>query len=124
MWIPLAGADLASQLGCYAGNRIVALGWTLRAWNGTHRRAEHLQDQSLLRPARLGGLCDATRTYVVTSALVANHGAPESGFMAAITIESVLQLLHENGIYPGNNRLTVKAFASELIEEVEFLKKG
>jgi len=61
----------------------------------------------------------------VTSALVANHGAPESGFMAAITIESVLQLLHENGIYPGNNRLAVKAFASELTkeEEAEFLKK-
>lgn len=62
---------------------------------------------------------------VVTSALVANHGAPESGFMAAITIESVLQLLHENGIYPGNNRFAVKAFASELTkeEEAEFLKK-
>jgi hypothetical protein len=62
---------------------------------------------------------------VVTSALVSNHGAPETGFMAAITIESVLQLLHENGIYPGNNRLAVKAFASELTkeEEAEFRKK-
>lgn len=56
---------------------------------------------------------------VVTSALVSNHGAPETGFMAAITIESVLQALHENGIYPGGNKLAVKAFASELTEEEE-----
>jgi hypothetical protein len=62
---------------------------------------------------------------VVTTALVSNHNAPETGFMAAVTIESVLQLLHENGIYPGTNKLAVKAFASELTkeEEAEFLRK-
>jgi Trypsin-like peptidase domain len=54
---------------------------------------------------------------VVTTALVSNHNAPETGFMAAVTIESVLQLLHENGIYPGTNKLAVKAFASELTKE-------
>jgi len=62
---------------------------------------------------------------VVTTALVSNHNTLETGFMAAITIESVLQLLHENGIYPGDNELSVKAFASELTEEEEakFIKK-
>lgn len=61
---------------------------------------------------------------VVTSALVSNHGPPETGFMAAVTIESVLQLLHENAVYPGENALAVKAFASELTpeEKVAFLK--
>lgn len=63
---------------------------------------------------------------VVTTALVSNHNAPETGFMAAVTIESVLQLLYENRLYPGNNKLAVKAFASELTEEeeAEFLKSG
>jgi hypothetical protein len=63
---------------------------------------------------------------VVTTALVSNHGSPETGFMAATTVESVLQLLHENGLYPGDNELAVKAFASELTEEEEarFLKSG
>lgn len=56
---------------------------------------------------------------VVTSALVSNHGLPETGFMAAVTIESVLQILHENGVYPGENALAVKAFASELTPEEE-----
>ncbi len=54
---------------------------------------------------------------VVTTALVSNNREPETGFMAAVTVESVLQLLHENGIYPGDNQLAVKAFASELTEE-------
>ena len=60
---------------------------------------------------------------VVTTALVANHNMPETGFMAAVTIESVLSLLHQNKIYPGDNMLAVKAFASELSpeEEAEFL---
>ena len=60
---------------------------------------------------------------IVTSALVSNHGLPETGFMAAVTIESVLELLHENGVYPGENALAVKAFASELTpdEEAAFL---
>jgi hypothetical protein len=60
---------------------------------------------------------------VVTTALVANHNMPETGFMAAVTIESVLSLLHQNKLYPGENRLAVKAFASELSleEEEEFL---
>jgi hypothetical protein len=63
---------------------------------------------------------------VITTALVSNHSAPETGYMAAVTIESVLQLLHENGLYPGDNRLAVKAFASELTEEerAEFFKSG
>ncbi|MGE3537315.1 MAG: serine protease [Candidatus Tectimicrobiota bacterium] len=63
---------------------------------------------------------------VVTKALISNHNAIETGFMAAITIESVLQLLHENGLYPGDNKLAVKAFASELTkeEEAEFYKSG
>jgi hypothetical protein len=63
---------------------------------------------------------------VVTTALVSNYGASETGFMAAVTIESVLQLLHENGLYPGDNRLAVKAFASELTEEeqAEFFGSG
>ena len=39
--------------------------------------------------------------------------------MAAVTIQSVLQLLHENGLYPGDNEYAVKAFASELTEERE-----
>jgi hypothetical protein len=38
---------------------------------------------------------------VVTEALVFNHSMPETGFMVAVTVESVLQLLHENGLYPG-----------------------
>ena len=60
---------------------------------------------------------------IVTEALVANHGPPETGFMAAVTVESILKLLHENGLYPGSNRLAVKAFASELTpeEEAQFL---
>jgi hypothetical protein len=60
---------------------------------------------------------------LVTSALVSNHNMPETGFMAAVTVESILQALHENGLYPGDNRLAVKAFASELTdeEEAEFL---
>jgi hypothetical protein len=63
---------------------------------------------------------------VVTTALVSNHSAPETGFMSAVTVESVLQLLHENRLYPGDNKLAVKAFASELTEEeeAEFLKSG
>lgn len=63
---------------------------------------------------------------IVTTALVSNHSAPETGFMAAVTVESILELLHENGLYPGNNKLAVKAFASELTEEeeAEFFKAG
>lgn len=56
---------------------------------------------------------------VVTTALVNNHSFPETGFMAAVTIESVLQALHENELYPGENKLAVKAYASELTEEGE-----
>lgn len=60
---------------------------------------------------------------VVTTALVANYNMPETGFMAAVTIESVLSLLHQTRVYPGDNKLAVKAFASELSpkEEAEFL---
>jgi len=56
---------------------------------------------------------------VVTSSLVQNHQYPESGFMAAVTIESVINTLHEHALYPKPNALAVKAFASELTDEEE-----
>jgi hypothetical protein len=61
---------------------------------------------------------------VVTSALVRDSGIPETGFMAAVTIESVLSTLHEHGLYPAGNALSVKAFASELSSEEEELILG
>jgi len=50
---------------------------------------------------------------VITASFVKDHAAPESGFMAAVTIESLLALLHDNGIYPAGNEWAVRAFASE-----------
>ncbi len=74
-------------------------------------------------PMVVEGEDDSFVLGIVTEALVANHGPPETGFMAAVTVESILNLLHENGLYPGSNRLAVKAFASELNaeEEAQFL---
>ncbi len=60
---------------------------------------------------------------IVTSALVKNQQPAETGFMAAVTMESLLATLHRHGLYPSSNSLAVKAFASELTpeEEIEFL---
>lgn len=74
-------------------------------------------------PMIVAGGEDSFVLGIVTASLVANHGPAETGFMAAVTVESILQILHENGIYPGDNKLAVKAFASELTpdEEAQFL---
>jgi S1-C subfamily serine protease len=40
---------------------------------------------------------------VMTSALVGNNSALETGFGAAITVEPLWNLLHENNVFPGTN---------------------
>lgn len=62
---------------------------------------------------------DAFVLGVVTDSFVAEDKPLETGFMAAVTVESILRLLHENAVYPASNKLAVKAFASELTDEEE-----
>lgn len=62
---------------------------------------------------------------IVTSSLYKNDEPLETGFMAAVTIESLLDTLHFHKLYPASNGLMVKAFASELTpEEEKELMKG
>lgn len=51
----------------------------------------------------------------MTSSLVNNGAPPELGFGAAITVEPLLALLADNGIFPGSNR--------QLMEELGFSAK-
>lgn len=46
---------------------------------------------------------------VLTESLVTNDKAAETGYSSAISVEPLLAMLHDNGIYPGNNRKTVEA---------------
>ncbi len=41
---------------------------------------------------------------VMTESLVTNNQSEELGYLSAISIEPLLVLLHEHGIYPGNNK--------------------
>jgi hypothetical protein len=60
---------------------------------------------------------------VVTSACIDGEQG-ETGATLASSPESLLNTLHENGLYPAPNRLAVKAFASELslAEEQQFFQ--
>ncbi|WP_141058904.1 hypothetical protein [Stenotrophomonas rhizophila] len=46
---------------------------------------------------------------VLVEALVMNGRDAESGYSSAISIEPLLVMLHDNGIYPGKNRQTIEA---------------
>ena len=45
---------------------------------------------------------------VMTESLVANKQTEELGYSSAISVEPLLALLHENSIYPGENRETLE----------------
>jgi hypothetical protein len=46
---------------------------------------------------------------VLTESLVTNDKAAETGYSSAISVEPLLAMLHDNGIYPGKNRETIEA---------------
>lgn len=45
---------------------------------------------------------------VMTESLVMNNQSEELGYASAISLEPLLALLHENGIYPGKNKETLE----------------
>lgn len=45
---------------------------------------------------------------VLTEALVVNNQAEELGYSSAISVEPLLVLLQENGVYPGKNKETIE----------------
>ena len=46
---------------------------------------------------------------VLTESLVVNSKDAETGYSSAISVEPLLAMLHENGVYPGNNRKIIQA---------------
>jgi hypothetical protein len=45
---------------------------------------------------------------VLTESLVVNNQSEELGYSTAISVEPLLMLLQENGVYPGKNRKTIE----------------
>ena len=45
---------------------------------------------------------------VLTESLVVNNQSEEFGYSSAISVEPLLELLQENGVYPGKNRETIE----------------
>lgn len=45
---------------------------------------------------------------ILTESLVMNNQSEELGYSSAITVEPLLVLLQENGVYPGKNRETIE----------------
>lgn len=50
---------------------------------------------------------------VLTESLVVNNQSEELGYSSAISVEPLLVLLHENGIYPGKNRETIEVLLED-----------
>ncbi|MEZ9821779.1 serine protease [Shewanella sp. 10N.286.45.A1] len=56
---------------------------------------------------------------VLTESLVMNNQSEELGYSSAISVEPLLILLQENGVYPGKNKETIKV----LLEGAEYSDK-
>lgn len=59
---------------------------------------------------------------VLTESLVTNDKAAETGYSCAISVEPLLSMLHDNGIYPGNNRNIIEALFDDV--NLDFSKGG
>ncbi len=51
---------------------------------------------------------------VLKESLVINNQSEELGYSSAISVEPLLALLQENGVYPGNNRETIERLVKSL----------
>ncbi|MBF0376259.1 MAG: trypsin-like peptidase domain-containing protein [Desulfamplus sp.] len=77
-------------------------------YNGTH---PHFIISCMGRGGYSGGPVLSEHGFllgVMTESLVINNQSVELGYLSAISIEPLLTLLHENGIYPGKNRETIE----------------